>query len=338
MMSWDYPLPSHVTIRRWTLRCGLYLLDYACSKTGEYIGVIDESIQIGREKILLLLGVKLADDRSHYAALTMDDVEVLGVEVQQSWTGEDISSFIADRLDKHPQMKLKYVISDRGSNLLKALSMLGIPAVSDCSHWMMNAVKSLFGNNEVLSKLSSQIGQFRNRYTLTDKGFLVPPTLRDKDRFLKIFTIVQWVDRIDGYWKKLSTEQRNILGFMQQSCSLIRALRQVKTLVAIASQILKSAGLSHSSQLLWNNRVVEYRKGKRLTSQAKSFIQSIDQYFEQHQQLIKVNQRLICCSDIIESTFAHYKNKGGTAIISADTLAITLYKQNLTTDFIVKAL
>lgn len=338
MMGWDYAAPSHVTVRRWVLRCGLYLLDHAKDKAGEYVGILDESIQIGREKMLLFLGVRIDKDRSHCAPLTMDDVEVLGVEVQQSWTGEDVAQFIRERLAHHNQITLKYVISDRGSNLLKALCELGITAVNDCTHWMMNIVKSLFDKDEALSQLSGQIGQFRSRYALTDKGFLLPCSLRDKDRFLKIFTIVEWAQRIDGYWKKLTAEQRRVLSFLTPARPLIRTLGQVKELVVITSEVLKSAGLSEHSRRLWEQKVAQFRKGKRLTSQAKSFIASIGQYFDQHQHLIQIHQRLLCCSDIIESTFAHYKNKGGTAVISADVLGIALYKQPLTPDFVVTAL
>lgn len=45
MMGWDYGQPSHTTIRRWVLRSGLYLLEQGKPKSGDYVGIIDESIQ-----------------------------------------------------------------------------------------------------------------------------------------------------------------------------------------------------------------------------------------------------------------------------------------------------
>ena len=121
MMGWKYGRPSQVTIRNWVLRCGLYQLDYAKAKAGRYVGIIDESIQIGREKMLLFLGVKLSDERSHAAPLTLEDVEVLGVEVQQSWLGHQVVAFIKKRLAHHSGIRLQYVISDQGTNLLAAV-------------------------------------------------------------------------------------------------------------------------------------------------------------------------------------------------------------------------
>jgi len=338
MLGWDYGQPSHTTIRRWVLRSGLYLLEHGKAKSGNYVGIIDESIQIGKEKLLLFLGVKLSDNHSLAAPLKIADTEVLGMEVQQSWKSEEVSDFIADRLAHHQDIQIKYMISDKGTNLLAALRTLGIAHVSDCSHMLMNIVKKLFCEDKALSEFCSQVGSLRRRYLLTDLGFLLPSTLRDKDRFLRIFTLVDWADRIDGYWNKLSSVQRSPLAFVKQSKSLLRCLRQIRDITAMTAKILKSAGLSSVSHQVWQIKLSQYRKGKRMTKQARRLIEGIQTYFHQHQQLSIDHQRLICCSDIIESTFGHYKNKGGMPVISADVLALTLLRQNINCSFVQKAL
>jgi hypothetical protein len=338
MMGWQYGQPSQVTIRNWVLRCGLYQLDYAKAKTGQYVGIIDESIQIGREKMLLFLGVKLSNNTSHAAPLSMDEVEVLGVEVQQSWTGATVAKFIKRRLAHHAGIDLQYVISDQGTNLLAALRTLGIAMVGDCSHRMMNLVKKLFSNNEQLSTLAAQIGQFRRKFLLTALGYLLPPTLRDKDRFLRIFTIVDWADRINAYWEKLPPDHRIPLSFLKQARPLVQCLAQIRYLIVLTADLLKSAGLSSISQRKWERRMAEYSKTTTLTAEAKIFLNAVGQYFTSHLGLMECHGRLLCCSDIIESTFGRYKNKGGMQVISADVLSVALYGQQLTTDFIQKAL
>jgi len=338
MLGWEYGQPSHTTVRRWVLRSGLYLLEHGKAKSGNYVGIIDESIQIGKEKLLLFLGVRLSPNQSHCAPLKMTDTEVLGMKVQQNWKGKEVSKFIGCRLAHHPDIDIKYIISDKGNNLLAALRILGISHVSDCSHMLMNIVKKLFCEDKVLSEFCRQINQLRQRYLLTDLGFLLPSTLRDKDRFLCVFTLVDWADRIENYWNKLSREQRNLLAFVKQSKSLLRCLRQIRDITAMTSKILKSAGLSPVSKQIWQIKLNQYRKGKKMTNQARELIEAIQNYFNQHQQLIAKNQRLLCCSDVIESTFGHYKNKGGMNIISVDVLALTLLQQNINYSFVQKAL
>jgi hypothetical protein len=51
----------------------------------------------------------------------------------------------------------------------------------------------------------------------------------------------------------------------------------------------------------------------------------MDAYFEQQADLFDRYRRLLCCSDIIEKTFSHNKNKGGMKAISADVLSIGLH-------------
>ncbi len=212
------------------------------------MGIIDESIQIGREKLLLLLGVKIEDTSSLAAPLKMEDVEVLGLAVQTSWTGTSVAEFIGRRLRSYPQLCLDYLISDQGSNLRAAMRQLRIEGVADCSHMMMNMVKRLIGPSKALSILSGQIGQLRLRFVLTELGYLLLPSLWDKDRFERIFLLVDWADRIDRYWDSLPAHHREPLQFLRQARPLIQQLRQVKTLIVITSAILKSAGLSQSSR------------------------------------------------------------------------------------------
>lgn len=72
-----------------------------------------------------------------------------------------------------------------------------------------------------------------------------------------------------------------------------------------------------------------------MSQKARAFIKWMDAYFLQHAQLFEHHERLLCCSDIIESTFGRYKNKGGIKAIRADVLAISLYNQPITTEFIL---
>lgn len=338
LMGWGFSVPSHITIRNWVLRCGLYSYEYIEKKVGKYVGIIDESIQMGSEKLLLLLGVKLEDDRCHAAPLRMSDVEVLGMEVRASWKGDEIADFIDQRLEVHQAIKLQYVISDQGRPLLAALKKLKIDIVGDCTHIMMNIAKKLFATDEQLSKLSAQIGRLRQQLTLTNMAYLLPPSLRDKDRFLRVFTIVGWADRINAYWDKLPEKSRQKLDFLQQAQPLIQCMRQLRALIIITADIFKYSGLNHISIQLWEDKIAQFAKQNILTKQAKAFIEEMRKYFEKHQSLIDKYKNLLCCSDIIEATFGKYKNKGGTKIISADILSIALYDRQISTQFVYDAL
>ncbi len=101
-----------------------------------------------------MLGVNNQPGRYRSAPLTMQDVVVLGMEVQNDWLSEEVADFIKRNLELHPLVKLTHVISDRGTNPLAAFRRLDLPWVSDCTHMMMNIVKQLFDHDVKLKEMS----------------------------------------------------------------------------------------------------------------------------------------------------------------------------------------
>ena len=196
LMGWSYSAPVHATVDNWVLRLGLFELRGGAAKKGPYAVMVDESVQIGREKALLLLGVKLAADRCHAAPLQFADVEVLGVQAAQSWKAEQVEEFVTEQLDHHDHIELAYAVCAGGTNLNKALVAKGATIVADCSYKLMNGLKMLLTDYAALGRLTKFMGRYRQRYILSQSSHLCPPTLRDKDRFLRLFTVVDWVDRL----------------------------------------------------------------------------------------------------------------------------------------------
>jgi hypothetical protein len=338
LMGWSFKAPASKTVSNWVERCGLHALQLTKSLTGEYVAIIDASIQIGKEQLLLLLGVKAERAAQLDRPLCMADMEVLGMEVQSSWNGDEVAAFISRSLAERPGISLRYVICDRGSNLLAALRKLKLPVVSDCSHVMMNMVKKLFKDDVALSKLRASVGLLRQQLILTDNSFALPATLRDKDRFGRIFTLVAWMDRIDAYGTALTVELRNRLNAGRNHWLDLR-LRQVHRLMVITATRLKHEGLSQASHDGWINDVVDYLQTQPLlTRQAKYFIAGMMKYFTDHAQFYANCLRVQCCSDIIESIFGRYKNKGGMKAISAGVLSIALYNQKISSDFVRQAM
>ena len=97
LMEWDYAAPSPMTVKTWVERCGLHEYDKR-PRQGRYVVIMDESIQISREQLLLMLGHKIPEDSSLCVPLCHRDVEVLGMEVQRGWKGEEIAEVVKRRL------------------------------------------------------------------------------------------------------------------------------------------------------------------------------------------------------------------------------------------------
>ena len=106
---------------------------------------------------------------------------------------------------------------------------------------MMHLVKKIFKQDVELQTLTALAGKLRQRLTLTDNAFALPPTLRDKDRFSRIFTLFPWMDRIDSYAERLPSELAHALRQGRTRWLDLR-LRQVHHLLVLTAKLLKYKG------------------------------------------------------------------------------------------------
>lgn len=341
LMGWSFNTPSHVTVLRWVQRAGLYQFEASAQRrSGHFAGILDESISLGGEKLLLFQGVGFNQEQLHKnQPLDGSDVEVLAMQVSPSWTADKVGQYLDEAIVRSPDMQLDYVVTDGGHNLRKALADKCIDRVSDCSHLLMNLVKKRYKDNELLSGLCARIGTFRRQTLLGRYGFLAPSTLRDKDRFLRIFNILDWVAKIDAARAVIDAVAIQSLVFIDEYRPLLKELRQVRQLISFTSSIFKSQGLSERSAQYWREHLKVWMADQREIFEAVTLmVSAIEQYVSDHQELISKYSCLMCCSDIIESTFGRYKNKGGVKAISADVLKIPLYNVDITLEFVDRAL
>jgi len=101
----------------------------------------------------------------------------------------------------------------------------------------------------------------------------------------------------------------------------------------------KYGGLSTDNYQKWSKEATAWKLAQPLlTKQARWFINGMETYFTNYTDRYTNGHQLLCCSDIIESIFSRYKNKGGMKAISANVLSIALYNQTLSSGFVQTAM
>ena len=96
----------------------------------EYAQVVDESMMIGGEKLLVTLGVPAAHQGR---PLRHRDARVLDLVVAGSWTGEGVGKQLekaAGKVGHRPE----YVVSDNAATLSKGIRLCGVSHHRDISH------------------------------------------------------------------------------------------------------------------------------------------------------------------------------------------------------------
>ncbi len=83
-------LPSHDSIRTWSMRAGIAKLQQPVAVADDWIWMVDHSNQIGTEKVLQILGIRTADLPEPGQTLPLKAMQVLAVVPGETWKREDV--------------------------------------------------------------------------------------------------------------------------------------------------------------------------------------------------------------------------------------------------------
>jgi hypothetical protein len=75
-LGMSLPIPHWTTGRLWLLRLGHALLTMALDKSNDWAWLVDHSVQIGQEKCLAILGIRLRDLPEHGGCQPLEGVSL----------------------------------------------------------------------------------------------------------------------------------------------------------------------------------------------------------------------------------------------------------------------
>lgn len=109
------PCPSWYTGRLWLLRIGYYKLTRPKPKASDWVWILDHTVQIGVEKCLLILGVRLSELSRTDLVLSHEDVEPLALFPVRSSNGEVVFQQLQQTIAKTGVPR--EILADQGSDL-----------------------------------------------------------------------------------------------------------------------------------------------------------------------------------------------------------------------------
>ncbi len=308
MLGLDMSVPSASSIRNWVRKASYYRLkSEKRTDWGPSILILDESAGIGQEKMLLILRVKAekVEKVEKGSSLGFEDVEVISVKSGKSWTGEQIAAEIAV-VKKRLNIEIKYVLSDRCSNLLKGCRIGSYRHVNDCTHQQSSYLEGYYSKAEDFQELMKHVGKIRQKWVNSKNAALIAPNMRTKSRFLNLFDIVDWMRKILSVWEQLDTKLQTELAFLHQYDTLIKELVCILNLIKHLSKEFKTQGIDKNTSA----RVQDiFDKENSTRPNIVDFNLKIQAYVDNIRADFDENETILCCSDVIESFFGKFKNR-----------------------------
>lgn len=334
-------LPSYNTVRDWVAKRGYYQLSELRCATGPsatWAIIVDVSIRVGGQRLLLVLGVNLKEynfDRP----LAFSDVRVLslGLRHEKSWSGAAIKSHLKKHVLKY--YKVVYLVSDSGPGIKLAARELGLPRIDDVSHAFARILKREYNHRSDFEAFIKKCTHVRRYNTINPDSHLRPPQLRGTARFMNVAPLIKWATGMlevldhEGvtYYKgkSFTARHRAKVAWLLELRAFVGQLAATLKMTDKISQWIKCHGLSIQT-VAWAKISLENNPQRSLIN--RSVYQEILGYLDG--ELIKVGQlelpTVICSTDVIESFFGKYKESiPKVAMVNSHTLRIVTYGQEI---------
>lgn len=297
-------LPSYTSIRNWILKAGLSLYEEDPVYEGDYMEIIDESMMVGGEKLLLTLTAD-AQKRTN-GSLVKSNMRATGIAISQSWNATSIQkelTKIENKADKAPL----YAVSDNAGTLALAIKGKEYTHILDLSHTTGMLLERIYKNDPDYTTFSKDVSDVRFRDIMKkDTAYLLPPKQRSIARFMNVSHTIRWADQLLSAFERLTEKEKATFAFLKKHASFIEEFKEVTECINSVSKILKNKGLSYNSVsesiALIRKRYISANERMRLFND--EFISYLKR---ERMKLEDENSCWHISSDIIESVFGDYK-------------------------------
>ncbi|MEN8180381.1 MAG: hypothetical protein ABFS39_17415 [Pseudomonadota bacterium] len=310
------PCPSWSTGRLGLLRLGYYKLTRPKHKAGDWVWIIDHSVQLGVEKCLLIPGVRLSEVSSTNRVLSHEDVEPIALFPVKSSNGDVVFQQLEETIDKTGVPR--EILGDQGPDLKAGIERFCQKHPQTCSiydikHKSAALLKHTLQHDEHWKAFTEKAAQSKSQIQQTALAFLAAPNQRTKARYMNLEILVRWGQRTLGVVDRLEnrTDPRDSheklkakLGWLKPFRSHLKEWESLLDVAITTECFVRKHGLWKGCDVELSKRLADHDavspKALQLRDQLLAFVkkESLKARAEEH---------LLGSSEIIESVFGKLK-------------------------------
>ena len=325
--SFDLPFsaPDWTTGRLWVIRFGFAQLSTPKVRADDWVWLIDHSVQIGKEKVLAILGIRLADLPAPGESLCADDVVLIDLIPMKTSTREDVAKCLEGVAARTSVPRA--IVDDHGVDLNGGVQIFqkshpGTVEIYDLKHKAACLLKSRQEKDPRWTAFCTKVGQTRCAVQQTELGALAPPGSKPKARFMNLASQLDWADKILAILEGLPGSApswvtpgrlEEKLGWLREFRADLTQWRQWQTIADAAAGLVGSDGLHEKTAILLS-------RGLRLPREAvdqRRLAAELIRFVRTQASKAKPGERLPGSTEVLESCFGRFKtlerdqSKGG---------------------------
>jgi hypothetical protein len=197
--SWPHEIPHWTTGRLWLMRLGHAVLTQPLELADDWAWLTDHSVQIGQEKCLVIVGIRLRDLPAHGECLQHHDLKLIALLPRKSWTRQEVDEALEQATERTGVPRV--IVDDHGVDLAGGVKFFQARhpetvEMYDIKHHGACLLKHRLEKEPRWQELQRQIGQTRCAVQQTEMAFLTPPAPKPKARFMNLEPQLAWAEEV----------------------------------------------------------------------------------------------------------------------------------------------
>jgi len=181
--------------RSWLFRLGLYALICPKERADDWVWLVDHTVQLGSHKGLVVVGLRQGAWQADPRPLEHQDVRLLHLEPMERSDGPAVRQELEKALNQTGTPRA--IVSDGGPDVKKGIELFRqahptTDHVYDITHKVALLLKKELEADPDWEQFISASNLARRGLALTAAGFLVPPALKAKARYMNVDSLVEW--------------------------------------------------------------------------------------------------------------------------------------------------
>ena len=311
--------PHWTTGRWWLLRLGYYRLCRPKVRGDDWVWMTDHSTQAGKERCLLILGIRLGSLPPVGQCLRLEDMEVLALIPVEKSDKQVVYQQLCAVAEKMGVPRA--ILHDNGGDLGGGVALFeeahpSTDGIYDMIHKAACLLKARLEKDPTWKAFSTQAAQTKFATQQTELAFLVPPSQRRKARFMNLGDLIRWASETLAILRELPpvvlkhvTPERleEKFGWLRDYEEPLRVWSQMQQVIDIVNDFVRCQGHYPGSAVDLRRQL----KPLSLTGPAKALRTELVAFVRHESRKAKRGERLPGSTEVLESTFGKQKEIQG---------------------------
>lgn len=309
------PVPSWSAGRLWLLRLGYYKLTRPKVRAGDWVWVVDHTVQVGQEKCLVILGVRLSEVQSGARALKHEALEPIELLPVKQSNGAVVYQQLEQAVQKTGVPR--EILSDHGTDLNAGIEIFcqhhpQTSSVYDITHKTAAVLKHELEPEADWQAFTRLANQTKRQVQQTEWAAFAPPNQKSKARYLNVEPLVRWGQAMLVWLDQPPSQPqtsfdpapvREKLGWITDFRASLAEWGNLFELITRTESVVRHHGLSASTSLELQHRL----QGVAQTCRTRRVQEELITFVAQEAAKAHPGEHLLGSSEIIESVLGKMK-------------------------------